>query len=104
MPDVPAGAKKPQDHKPKSADKFELEFEGESYTITKEALLDDLEVAEYLAEDRTAPLALRQILGTEDYARFKNSVRDKKTGRASAEKAGEFLDKMFEGAEEANLS
>lgn len=104
MPDVPAGAKKPQDHKPKKQDKFDIEFDGEKYTIQAEAVTDDLEVAEYLAEDRTAILALRQILGAEQYEKFKNSARDKKTGRISAEKGGELIDKIFTEAEDANLS
>lgn len=102
MPNVPAGAKKPEDHKPKAADKFEFDFEDEHYVVEKDAI-QDLEFVELMQDDKTMP-AWRLALGVKNWQRFKDSVRDKKTGRIPNEKTENFFKALEAAAEDANLS
>lgn len=102
MPTVPAGAKKPQDHKPKAADRFEFDFEDEHYVVEKEAI-EDLEFVELMQDDKAIP-AWRLALGETNWQRFKDSVRDKKTGRIPKDKQEAFFENLQEAAEDANLS
>lgn len=102
MPTVPAGAKKPEDHKPKAADRFEFDYEGEHYVVEK-AAVEDLEFVELMQDDKPVP-AWRLALGEKNWQRFKDSVRDKKTGRISQKSQEGFFETLQEAAEEANLS
>lgn len=102
MPNVPAGAKKPEDHKPKAADKFEFDFEDEHYVVEKDAL-EDLNFIELMQDDKSVP-AWRLALGEKNWQRFKDSVQDKKTGRVPKAKYDEFFENLQEAAEDANLS
>lgn len=103
MPTVPADAKKPQDRKPKKTSTVKFKFEGVEYEIAGEAITDDFEVIEYLAEDRTLPLAVKKILGDAQWSRYKESVRDE-SGRIPAQTTADFMEAMFGSVEDANLS
>lgn len=102
MPDTPAGAKKPQDHKPKATDIVEFDFAGEHYDIEKDAL-DDLNFVELMQDDKVYP-AWRLALGDKAWARFKESVTDSKTGRISKEAQEDFFEVLGNAVKEANLS
>lgn len=74
-------ARKPQDHLPKNTAKSEgegrdivAEFNGETYTITKDRA-DNLEIMEYV-EDQEYIKALRGYLGLEQWATWKEQARD----------------------------
>lgn len=102
MPNVPAGAKKPEDHKPKADDKFEFDFEDEHYVVEKDAI-EDLEFVELMQEEKAIP-AWRLALGDKNWQRFKDSVRDKKTGRIPKNKSEAFFEALQEAHDDANLS
>lgn len=102
MPDVPAGAKKPQDHKPKASDTAEFDFAGESYVVEKDAV-EDLNFVELMQEGKTYP-AWHLALGDEAWDRFRTSVADKKTGRISRKAQEDFFSALTEAVEDANLS
>lgn len=102
MPDVPAGAKKPQDHKSKASDTAEFDFAGEHYVVEKDAI-EDLNFVELMQDDKVYP-AWRLALGDEAWNRFKASVADRKTGRISKERQEAFFDALGEAVEDANLS
>lgn len=102
MPDVPAGAKKPQDHKSKASEVAEFDFAGEHYVVEKDAL-EDLNFVELMQDEKVYP-AWRLALGDKDWARFKESVADKKTGRISKKVQEDFFETLGDAVDEANLS
>ena len=103
MPDIPAGAKKPADRKPKKTDgPITFEYDGTTYTVDRDAF-EDLEVVEALQDEKHFP-AIRLILGDAQWTQFKESIRDRKTGRVPADKAEPFINGLFEAVDGANLS
>lgn len=103
MPTPPANAKKPQDRKPKKqTGPIQFDFDGTDYEVDPTAL-EDLEVVEALQDEKHIP-AVRLILGDVQWSKFKESIRDKKTGRVPSDKAEPFITKMFDAVEGANLS
>jgi len=100
MPEVPAGAKKPQDHKAAKAEAIdpdepiEFEWRGQNYTIDP-AFRDDVEILED-TEDEKYVNALRRVLGAEAWDEWKDANRDKDTGRVKATLAEEFMTDLFE--------
>lgn len=100
MPEIPEGAKKPQDHKTKSkkpkkskSNVFTFEFRGETYPIDTD-VRDDWELAEAFSDNRI-PEALRMLLGTRQYEQVKKNLADK-SGRTKATDMSEFASKLFE--------
>lgn len=103
----PAGAKKPQDHKPKNTGpKVEpveggrkIVHRGIKFTILDEAmddfeLLEDLHAAE-TGDNTRLPSLLRRLAGDDGYRAIMNGLRDKKTGRVSVETGAEFVSEVF---------
>lgn len=98
MPEIPEGAKVPTDHqraKAEAEDKsIAVEFEGERYVISPE-VVNDVELLEDLAdlEEKSylLPRVTRRMLGSEQWARFKDAARDD-AGRVPAEKLEELFD------------
>lgn len=89
---IPRTARKPQDHlKAVTKAKAEatgmnlsIEFTGVTYIIDRE-VIDDTELMELIADMQNNPVFLtkvvRSILGTDQWAKFLASNRDKKSGR-----------------------
>ncbi len=100
MPEIPEGAKKPQDHKTKSKKPkkpkkgpIELEFRGHTYTLPAE-IGDDVEIAEAFQEGR--PLsALKIIMGERQYLTMKQNLAGKK-GVTKASDVAEFANAVLE--------
>lgn len=103
MVDVPKGAKKPQDHKPKAEDAGTgqvVEVRGLQVTISAEAL-DDFELLDDLAqvEQKNAvrmPSLLRRLVGHEQWRDVIDLARDESTGRVSVEAGAELIREIFE--------
>ncbi|QFQ29708.2 hypothetical protein EEW87_004240 [Janibacter melonis] len=102
---VPAGAKKPQDHKPKTETedgKRVVEVRGEKFTIEADAF-DDFELLDDLSalEDGDAtklPGVLRRLVGKDQYAQALDLARDEDTGRVSIEAGAELVSDMLGAA------
>lgn len=96
MPDVPAGAKRPADHKPAKAEArsepIEVDFEGEHYVIDRENA-DNLELFE-LVEDEKYLSAIRGFLGAEQWSKWKDAHRDDQ-GRVRSASFEPFLDAVM---------
>lgn len=103
MTEIPAGAKKPQDHqlKKKSAAQLEaensdilVEYAGETYTIERD-VVNDVELLELIADMTTNPILLskvvRTILGVKQWAKFKDNNRNE-SGRVPAKHLHELFD------------
>ena len=97
MPEVPSNAKQPTDRLKAEAEvdvlrDTEFEHEGHTYYIDG-GFVDDIEILEHL-EDENNILALRKILGVEQWKQYKDRTRDEK-GRVPSEPTMEFLKKLF---------
>lgn len=98
MPAVPSNAKMPTDRlKAEAAEEevpgdTEFEHDGHIYIIDG-GFVDDIEILEHL-EDENNILALRKILGLEQWKQYKDRTRDEK-GRVPSEPTMEFLKKLF---------
>ena len=100
MPDIPKGAKKPQDHAAKAEAKSEdltVTYNGIDYTIDR-AIVDDVEFFELIGEMEEKPFLLtrvvKMLLGEKQYGEFKDANRDD-AGRVSID----HLAKFFEAAD-----
>lgn len=95
--EIPKGAKKPADRKPKAEDGPEsltATVAGQEYEVSAEAL-DDFELLDDLArlddgDVSRAASVLRRLLG-DDMKRAMDSIRDKKTGRVTIAAATDFV-------------
>lgn len=97
MPEIPEGAKRPQDRKKKKKPKKPretIEFRGETYTLQTAEIRDDQDVIEAVDSQRYS-IALRLILGEREYARLKSNLADKK-GRTKASDVFGFFKKLIE--------
>lgn len=107
----PAGAKKPQDRKPKVEPdrKVTVTEEGDGYKVTfrdielhiVEEATNDYELVEDLAEEDPAkmPGVLRKLFGDDGYHALKEALRNPDTGRITVDgpgSIGEFLTDLFE--------
>jgi hypothetical protein len=100
-------ARQPQDHLPKKRaatkaatakdeageKQIVVEYDGDKYTITRENA-DNLDLYELVEEDKYI-LALRGYLGTDQWTKWKDSVRDD-AGRVSMSKFEGFLNAVME--------
>ena len=82
--------------KPSAAilDEYTIEFEGETYTITREDM-DDLDLMLMFANGNVMG-AVMQLVGAEDWKRFEDSVRTDK-GKIPMTKAKQFVDMIADG-------
>jgi hypothetical protein len=101
MPQIPPGAKMPTDRQPRKneanpdeAKDVPVAFGDHEYVIPA-AAFDDIEIVEQL-EDENHILAVRQILGKDQWNRWKANERNPETGRVPATRAKEFLEVLFE--------
>lgn len=99
----PAGAPKPQDHKPKQGTPEVLQVEALGRTwVVDLGLLDDDEIMEQIGdiEDGGNPAAIlkvgRHLLGDEHEA-ARDLLRDPKTGRVKASDMMEFVATLLQG-------
>lgn len=105
MPEIPAGAKKPADKKPK-AEKVEEQpttvtatVAGKEWVIPVDALddfelLDDFNELEDKGDISRLPSILKRLLG-DQWKDAMDAVRDKKTGRVSIEAGGDFVNSLM---------
>ena len=100
---VPAGAKKPADRQTAKDDVVgkitEFDWRGTTYAVDPDKL-DDLEFFEAL-ETNLFATALKRMLGTQQYDRFKNQVREAE-GRVSIKTTETFLTEYMEFANRGN--
>jgi len=91
-------ARKPQDHldkKPGTPGRQTVEYAGQCWSVD-EGAFDDYELLELIArcdngESQLMPLVFRQLLGDEQHAKAKESMRPAGGGRITLERAGEWL-------------
>lgn len=102
MSTVPAGAKKPADHKPKKVEGEDIvaTIAGKDWTVPADALddfelLDDLNALEQRDDGTRLPSILRRLLG-EQWREAMDSIRDEASGRVSIEAGGEFVKELME--------
>lgn len=104
MATPPKGAKRPADRKPKAPAEVDGNYvvtvHGESWTISKEAL-DDFELFEDIGEidkgnPARLPSALKRLLGSEQYPKAMDTLRDPETGRVGMKDGLEFFSEVFE--------
>lgn len=102
---VPAGAKKPEDRKPKDDGTSDLrvEVQGLTLIIPREALddfelLDDLNELDQNDNPARLPSVLRRLVG-DQWKTVMNHLRDEKTGRVPVEPAMEFLNELMDAAD-----
>lgn len=98
---VPAGAKKPQDRKPKESDVRLVTVDGHEYTVPTDGVPDDFEFLADLGsmEDGNAarmPSVLKRILGADGYKAAMNNLRDESSGVVSIERGAKFVRDLFE--------
>lgn len=96
---VPATAKKPQDRKPKDDGTMTVTVRGVELTVDREAfddfeLLDDLNALENGSPQRL-PSVLRRLVG-DQWGKVMDGLRDKDTGRVSAEAGAGFVGELME--------
>ena len=99
----PAGAPRPQDHKPKQGTPEVLQVEalGRTWVVDLE-LLDDDEIMEKIGDiqDNGNPVAIlkvgRHLLGDE-YEAARELLRDPETGRVKASDMMEFVTTLLQG-------
>lgn len=98
MTAIPADAKKPADRKAKKSAALEVEVEGVSLTIDREAL-NDYEVLELFDEVEDEPQKVtrlfRRIVGKEQHEALKDAVRGE-DGRVDAERMARAFAKIVE--------
>ncbi|EYT56026.1 hypothetical protein H490_0103895 [Leucobacter sp. UCD-THU] len=92
MPEIPAGAKQPQDRK-KKLKKNQYEWRGRVYDIDENGL-DDLDVIEAL-DNQQMTFVARQLLGVDQYQTLREHIVEE-TGRASGKVFGEFIKGLLE--------
>lgn len=112
MPEIPEGAKVPDDHKSKvegPPESITVEVRGLELVIPSAAmddweLMDDLANAE--ANDNAIALAgsLRRLLTDEQRKAAMNECRDPETGRVTIEAGTSFVSDLFEAIKEQNES
>lgn len=87
---IPAGAKLPADHAPKSDGTRRVEFKGKGWVVDDTAFddMDFLEAAENNMYVRCAVL----LMGQEQYEQFKEHMRDPETGKAKASELVKFVE------------
>lgn len=101
---VPAGAKKPQDRKPKAetGDSRHITVRGAEFTVPHDALddfelLDDLTMLQDKEDGTRLPSILRRIVGTdEQHKKALDLIRDPDTGRVTTGAAGDFIGEFIE--------
>ena len=96
MPEIPKGAKKPQDRAAKAeakGDDLVITYNGAEYVIER-AVVDDVEFFELVADMDAKPYILTKIvqmlLGAKQYEAFKNANRDD-AGRVSIDHLAAFF-------------
>jgi hypothetical protein len=102
-PRIPAGAKKPQDHKPpeEPSDGFiHVQLHGQEWLVPEESmddfeLLDDINSLEQKGDASRMPSVLRRLLG-EQWGQAMEVLRDKDTGRVSVEAGSKFVWDLLE--------
>lgn len=89
--------KQPQDHKTAMAEKrgktISIEHGGVTYEVPADAL-DDVELVEYI-EDEKYITAIRNLIGPDQWARFKDSARNEH-GKVPVETFQLFIEKVFD--------
>lgn len=109
MPDIPEGAKTPEDHKPKAEEPpptVSVKIKGREWSIPREAL-DDFELMDDLAQlddDGNivrAASCMRRLFGETQRREIMDTLRDPETGRVSIEAGTGFLMDVFEAANQA---
>ena len=103
MTDIPAGAKKPQDRKPKAEDAptvTTVAVRGIDVTVPADAL-DDFELLDDLHELENGnatrlPAVLRRLVG-DQWQAVMDVARDPETGRVSIESGAEVVREIMEG-------
>lgn len=96
----PLSAPVPQDHKPKAGEQRAVTVLGLTLTVDPKAF-DDLEVMDSFAQLRggdplVLPGLLRSVVGTDQYPRVLDHLRDADTGRVSAEAGAQFFVDLME--------
>ena len=101
MPEIPANAKKPADHKAKDDGPKDIvaTVAGREWTVPAGALddfelLDDLNALEQREDGTRLPSILRRLLG-DQWRPAMDAIRDKETGRVSVEAGGEFVSTLL---------
>ena len=102
MPDVPKGAKTPEDRKPKTAPKSDVktataggrEWEVPAGALDDFELLDDLGQIEQ-GNPARLPSVLRRLIG-DQWSEAMDSIRDKDTGRVGVEAGAVFVREIME--------
>lgn len=93
---IPANAKKPQDHltskKEANGEDTVVEYNGVEYTIAANAL-NNVELAEYMEEEKFFA-AVKLVLGKDQWTAWKDSVRDDE-GIVSVEDFQNFIEVVF---------
>lgn len=93
---IPAGAKKPTDHRTAKddakGDGTVVEFNGAEYTIA-EAAMDNIEVMEFVEEEKYLK-AIKLIIGEAQWQAFKDGNRDVH-GRVTSSVFTDFIEKVF---------
>lgn len=105
---IPAGAKRPQDRKPKAAPKpqpkdgeIAIKVDGVDLVVQEDAL-DDFELLDDMSQlevnQNAARLAsvLRRLLGPDQFRVVMDHLRDDKTNRVSIDKGGDFVMAVLE--------
>lgn len=106
MPDVPEGAKIPQDHAAKTEARsqfIEFDYDERHYKVDRENA-NNIELFEFV-EDEQYTKALRGFLGLDQWKQWKDSVRDSK-GRVPSEQFEPFLQAVMDaiGGSKGNSS
>jgi len=91
---IPAGAKLPQDRKPKDDGTTVVEWKGKAWVVENDAF-DDMDFLE-AAENNLYARCGRMMLGAKQYEEFKEHLRDPKTGRAKASELVKFVEAASE--------
>lgn len=102
---VPAGAKVPEDHKPKAEEPKLLTVKGllgRDWEVPIEALddfelLDDINFLQEQGDPTRMPAVLRRLLGAGQYGAAMNLLRDADTGRVTIESASSFVMELLSG-------
>ena len=97
---VPAGAKKPQDRKPKKGEPLQITVRGTVFEVAEDAL-DDFELLDDLSrledgEGQKLPSVLRRLIGAEQFRTAMDLARDKESGRVSTEAGAELVQEILE--------
>lgn len=97
---VPAGAKKPQDRKPKKGEPSKINVRGEVFEVAADAL-DDFELLDDLAQledgaGQKLPSVLRRLIGGEQFKKAMDLARDKDSGRVTNEAGAELVQEILE--------